>query len=191
MSKGVAAIILAAGESRRLGRPKQLVLWHGETLLDRAVRVAREADCSPVVVVLGASFDEVRAGCRLEGALVVVNESWREGMASSVRAGIAALEPFASNLRGALLLVCDQPAVTAEHLKALAADPTAICASSYAGRNGVPAFFPPSSFAALAELHGDAGARSLLQAAQAIELPGGEVDIDTAEDLAKLGAESL
>lgn len=185
----IAAIILAAGASTRLGHPKQLATLNGETLLDRAVRIAREAGSSPIVVVLGAEAARIRAVCPLHRAHIVLNDRWREGMASSIRAGIAALiklaQPQPPNaLAGALLLTCDQPAVTPDHLRALAASGD-LTASAYAGRRGVPAYFPAPSFAALTQLIGDSGARDLLLAARAIPLPLGEFDIDTPESLAE------
>jgi len=173
-----AAIILAAGASKRLGQPKQLVVLGGETLMERAVRIAREAGCAPVIVVLGATAAQIRECCNLAGAMVAVNESWDEGMASSVRVGVS----WAAEASDAILMTCDQPAVTAEHLRKLM-DTGELTASAYAGRRGVPAYFPAESFAELQELTGDAGARELLRAAASIELPLGELDVDTPEEL--------
>lgn len=174
----IAAIVLAAGASTRLGRPKQLVVLGGETLLERAVRTARKAACQPVVVVLGAEADQIRERCNLSGAAVVVNEAPGEGMSSSIRVGVGALPP----VDGVVLMTCDQPAVTAEHLRALMAVGD-VAASAYAGRCGVPAYFPAKAFAALMELWGDAGARGLLREAATVDLDGGELDVDTAADL--------
>ena len=174
----VAAMVLAAGASTRLGEPKQLVMLGGETLLERAVRVAREAGCLPVVVVLGASARLIQAGCELGDAVVVVNEDWTEGMGSSVRAGARAL----TDVDGCVVLTCDMPAVTAAHLRELMTSGE-VTASAYVGRRGVPAYFPAGSFASLMELHGDAGARELLRSARSVELIGGELDVDTMTDL--------
>ena len=177
----VAAVILAAGASRRLGEPKQLVRVHGETLLERTVRVAAEAGCSPILVVLGASSEAILAHTSLTPAEVLLNPEWDEGMASSIRAGIRALPP---KTQAALLLTCDQPTVTAVHLQRLASSAaTEPVASRYAGRHGVPAYFPANTFAELLRLSGDAGARLLLSTARAIDLPGGEIDVDTPESL--------
>ena len=179
--ENVAGVILAAGASRRLGEPKQLVRLHGETLLERSVRVAVEAGCSPVLVVLGASSEAILAQSTLAPAHVVLNPEWQEGMASSIRAGIQALP---RTMQAVLLLTCDQPAVTSEHLRRLAAEASAEpVASAYAGRNGVPAYFPAAIFKELVQLSGDQGARRLLAGARALDLPGGEVDVDTPESL--------
>jgi molybdenum cofactor cytidylyltransferase len=174
----VAGVILAAGASTRLGQPKQLVRVAGERLLERAVRVAVEAGCDPVLVVLGASAEVIANECEFGRALIVWNEAWTEGMASSIRAGIAALR---HEVHGAILMTCDQPAVTAEHLRQLAGGDR--MASQYAGRRGVPAYFPASDFKELLLLTGDAGARTLLANASTIELPGGHLDVDTEESL--------
>jgi molybdenum cofactor cytidylyltransferase len=180
----VAAVVLAAGASTRLGELKQLVVLGEETLLERAVRVAREAGCSPVVVVLGAEFAQVLGNSLLGEAVPVINDRWTEGMASSIRLGVRTLGFVAKAAAGVVLMTCDMPAVTAVHLRALmgSGERTASC---YAGRSGVPAYFPASGFDALMELQGDAGARALLRTARSVELAGGELDVDTAEDLAR------
>ena len=178
-----AAVVLAAGASTRLGEPKQLVEIGGETLLERAVRTAREAGCAPVVVVLGASFAEVLAYSKLGDAIPVINDEWQEGMATSIVRGVRALGIVAKGTDGVVLMTCDQPAVTAEHLRALVAA-GGVTASAYAGRRGVPAYLPAASFAGLMKLRGDAGARELLRDAPAVELVGGELDVDTAADRA-------
>jgi CTP:molybdopterin cytidylyltransferase MocA len=149
----VAAVVLAAGASRRLGVLKQLVRLDGETLVERALHVCREAECDPVVVVLGASADVVRKECS-----------------------------FDDDMDGCIVMTCDMPAVTAQHLRELVREGE-VTASSYAKRRGVPAYFPRAMFAQLRKLTGDAGARDLLKQAQAVELEGGELDIDTAADL--------
>jgi CTP:molybdopterin cytidylyltransferase MocA len=179
-----AAVVLAAGASVRLGEPKQVVQLAGEKLLERAVRTAREAGCSPVVVVLGADAELIAAQCDLSDAVVAINDVWSEGMASSIRLGMRTLGAAAKDADGVVLMTCDQPAVTAEHLRTLmkAGETTA---SAYAGRRGVPAYLPSTAFAQLMELRGDAGARDLLRGTEAVELADGELDIDTVEDLAE------
>ena len=178
----VAAIILAAGASTRLGEPKQLVLLGGERLLERAVHVAQQAGCDPVVVVVGAHAERIVAQCCLDSTRTVVNPDWREGMASSIRCGLGQLD---ASPDAAILMTCDQPAVTADHLRALMqAGIDAPVASHYAGRRGVPACFPAANFVELSLLAGDEGARRLLRSALTIELVGGELDIDTPQTLA-------
>lgn len=182
--------MLAAGASSRLGQPKQLVRYRNEQLLERAVRVAHEAGADPVFVVLGASYDVMLES--LEGNAhnprILINKAWASGMASSLRLGAAAAER--AGLDDLLVLTCDQPAVTPEHLRRLVSVSKRehVVASYYGSRRGIPVLFPDFSFHALQELHGDAGARELLQddAVLTVSLPGGEFDLDTPEDLLAL-----
>src|SRR3974390_2378444 len=111
----VAAIIVAAGSSRRLGQPKQLLIVDGEPMLQRAIRIAREAGASPVFVVLGANRGAIGNTVDFSSAVIVVNHEWNEGIASSIRAGVDAVEAKA-DAQGVLLMSCDQPRVTKEHL---------------------------------------------------------------------------
>jgi CTP:molybdopterin cytidylyltransferase MocA len=182
----IAAIILAAGASRRLARPKQLVEYRGETLIARAVRIAVEAGLEPVIVVLGAERVAVRTAVRDEGVVFVENDAWAEGIASSMRAGLKALGP---DVAGALMMPCDQPRLSADHLSRMVGSfrDGAIVASTYAGVRGVPAVFARDSWSELMKLSGDVGARRLLMnpAWTVVEVvfEGGEVDIDAPEDL--------
>jgi len=189
MPMPVAAIVLAAGASRRLGQPKQLLRLDGETLLPRVLRLAGEAGATPLFAVLGAHREIVAASIRNCGAQVVFNPQWEQGIASSICAGLGALDAGAA---GALLLGCDQTRLTASHLRAMmeafAAQPApSIVASRYAGVLGIPALFPRSAFPELLALRGDKGARALLLQPSCpllpIEFPGGEIDIDLPADL--------
>jgi CTP:molybdopterin cytidylyltransferase MocA len=191
----VAAIILAAGPSSRLGRPKQLVGFGGESLLERALRLAKEAQASPVLVVLGANFAPICASIPFDRAIPVFNEKWQQGMSTSIHAGLSEADVRAPESSGALVMPCDQPRLSSEHLRALlqafaAQAKATIIASAYAGIHGIPAVFPRSVFPKLHALHGDKGARALLAKppCSLIALPfeGGEVDIDLPSDLAHL-----
>lgn len=175
----IAAVVLAAGASSRFGSPKQLAKLHGESLLERAMRLAREAGCAPVVVVLGAGAQPILAACELGDARVVLNEDWTEGMAASMRAGLRVLE----KVDGCVVMTCDMPAVTAAHLRRLIGDGSEVAGSGYSEKQGIPAYFPSASFEALMALRGEVGARELLRSARCEELSRGELDIDTAEDL--------
>jgi molybdenum cofactor cytidylyltransferase len=186
-----AAVILAAGASTRLGQAKQLIELSGESLLRRTARVALEAGCAPVVVVVGYEADRMRTELAGLGVEAVVNPEWQEGMGTSLRCGVSAL-PTA--LTDVLLLVCDQPRLTAEHLRALlgkhVAGRVAITASQYAGRAGVPAVFAAAVVPELLQCEGDRGAREVIRRdparVQAVEWPDGAVDVDRPEDLGNL-----
>lgn len=170
-------MILAAGSSTRLGQPKQDARLGKETLLERTVRIAHSAALTPVFVV--AARDHA---CSLDGRTIVLqNQAANEGMASSVRTGVAAA--ILAEVDGVVILACDQPAVTEEHLRQLASSRDETLASAYAGRKGIPAYFPRSAFSDLMKLSGDRGARDLLRDARSIPLKEGELDIDTPEDL--------
>lgn len=186
-----AAVILAAGASRRLGHPKQLVPVAGETLLHRTARLALAAGCSPVHVVLGFEADSMRSALADLPASILVNHAWPEGMGSSLRSGIAALA--GETVAGVLLLVCDQPRLTLDHLQRLLerhAAQAGIAASVYAGRPGVPAVFGPEFFPELLAVAADQGARDLLRrhaaVIQGIAWPQGELDLDLPKDLERL-----
>jgi CTP:molybdopterin cytidylyltransferase MocA len=181
----VAAVVLAAGFSQRLERPKQTVVIDGEMLVERAVRVAMEAGLSPVIVVVSSGNDF--AGRLTErGCVVAVNDEAAEGMAASIRCGVAMARRLDAS--GVVVMACDQPGVRAEHLRALMAEPERVTGSRYAGRTGVPAYFPANSFEALMQLRGDAGARELLREAAFVADEALALDIDTEADLERLGS---
>lgn len=180
----IAGVVLAAGASRRLGVAKQGVRLDsskGESLLERAVRVALEAGLEPVLVVVSDGLKLEDCLDRVDGFRVLINEGAGEGMASSIRVGVGAVE----GADGVVVMACDQPAVTGEHLRELMLGGEEVVASEYAGRRGVPAYFPARVFGELMELRGDMGARDLLRGARCVELAGGELDVDTGEDLAR------
>lgn len=191
----VAAIIVAAGSSSRLGRPKQLLVIDGEPMLQRVIRCADEAGASPVFVVLGAYRELIQSAIEFGRASIVVNENLQEGMASSFREGGAAMIAQAPEIAGVLLMVCDQPRITAEHLRHMidifVGQPApSMIASVYAGTRGTPAILPMQAIPDLLVLRGDKGARTLLanSAWPVVEVPfaGGEIDLDLPQDLDRL-----
>ena len=184
-------MILAAGSSSRMGAPKQAIQVHGMSLLRRAVIAALEGGCSPVVVVTGAHAETSR--CELNGLEVeeVFNPDWEIGMGSSIRAGISALERAAPDIKGAVILVCDQPAVTVDHVSRLVQAQleagAQVVASQYCGTYGVPAVFGRELFRELSLLQGASGAKHVIRKYEAeaefIDFPDGEIDLDTYEDV--------
>jgi len=184
---GVAAVILAAGGSRRFGSPKALHRYGGTTLVRRAVETAEAAGCRPVLVVAGALERQISEELRGTGAVVVGNPDWEEGMASSIRTGIARLRETAPGHEAAIVVLADQPRVDEAILRALVErlerGPEPATACRYEGVLGPPAIFSKSVFPLLEELAGDAGARSLLRTGEipvaAIDFPDGAFDIDS------------
>lgn len=173
------AIVLAAGSSRRLGRPKQLLTIDGETLVARAARIAREAVGEVLIVI--PSWSE---GPGWPDVQTLVNHHPEEGVASSIRLGVSACDG------DVLLVLCDQPRITAAHLRALAEAGAPIAGTAYAGIVGVPAFFARTYRDELLALRGDAGARRIIEAHRdvvtAIPFEDAAIDIDTEKDAGNL-----
>ncbi|MEA2563427.1 MAG: xanthine dehydrogenase accessory factor [Acidobacteriota bacterium] len=192
----VGAVILAAGSSSRMGSPKQILQFQGKSLLRHAALAALGAGCSPVIVVTGAYAELSRR--ELEGLDVreMLNPHWETGMASSIGAGLEGLLGADPDAAAAVLMLCDQPHITAGVISGLAAAHRVtgkpVIASTYGGSFGVPALFGRSLFAELARLEGGAGAKQVIKryASEAHFLPfrGGEVDVDTRDDFARLPA---
>jgi molybdenum cofactor cytidylyltransferase len=194
----VCGLVLGAGGSSRLGRPKQLLPYGTGTLLGHTVSVARECGLAQVVVALGGAAGDVCAAVDLTGTEVVVNDAYGSGCSSSIAAAIGALDPGCDVL---VLLLGDQPGVTPETVSALLAGrgdaPFAVC--RYDDGRGHPITFARETFSALAALHGDRGVWRLLEHAgdDVREVPiAGPVplDVDTQDDyetvlaLARAGA---
>ncbi|MGK2934899.1 MAG: nucleotidyltransferase family protein [Gemmatimonadaceae bacterium] len=189
----VAAVVLAAGGSARMGHPKQLILHDGKPLVVRAAEAALAAGAAPVVVVLGARADEIRpALSHLSGVTTVRNSGWENGLASSLTTGLqAALRD--TNWDGVLAMLADQPLVDASMLRRIIAEFEAgarIVASGHDGTPGVPALFGREQVPDLLSLTGDAGAgpwlRSRLQEVKVVPLGGALLDLDTPADVTRL-----
>jgi molybdenum cofactor cytidylyltransferase len=186
-----AAIILAAGGSSRFGSPKQLARWGEQTFIERVIDLALASPARPVVVVLGAQAERVRAAIGDRPVTVVINENWAAGQSTSMQAGLAALPATVSS---ALFLLVDLPAVQPETLGAVISRYRQTLAPvvwpEYEGRQGNPVLFDRALFAALAQVQGDTGGKPLLKAYQtqaqrvAVVDPGILQDFDRPEDLA-------
>lgn len=182
------ALVLAAGASTRLGRPKQLVEIDGEPLLRRVTRLALATQPIDALVVLSRGADGFEATLAGLGARTIRIDDAREGMSASLRAGVAALD---ARCEGALVLLTDQLALGEAHLARVCAAwrdaPARAVACAYAGVIGTPALLPRGWFDAIATLRGDVGARALLrersEETRAIEAPELARDIDTPADL--------
>ena len=179
-----ALLVLAAGASRRLGEPKQLLRVDGESLVHRALRFGLATDPAQALLVLGAGAGEVRAEVADLPVTPLVCDHWQAGLGASLAAGVKAL---GKDIAGALVVLCDQPALDGAHLQALVAawrkDPAQAAASAYAGVLGVPALLPRAWFEELASGRDDRGARELLrrhaQQVSAVPAPDLAHDLDT------------
>lgn len=185
------AVLLAAGGSRRLGRPKQLLTRGGETLVHRAARLALATAPRRLLVVVGAGSGEVVAALHGIDCELVLNDDWSRGLASSVTAAGDALHGDEGPV---LMLGCDQPALSALHLRmlleGLQASPKKRCAAAvlHHGRAGIPAVVPGAWLSRLPADAGDRGLGERLRAVPAaalfvLEAPELVFDIDTAEDV--------
>jgi molybdenum cofactor cytidylyltransferase len=186
----IALVILAAGASRRMGVPKQLLRYRGRTLLRHAVEAALGSTCRPVVSVFGANAEAIQPEVEGLGVQVVHNPRWAEGLGSSIRAGIEALVSAADPPEAVVLSLCDQPLVCSDDIEALVtayrSTKRPIVASQYAGTLGVPALFAQPVLAELLSLAGDAGAKQVIQrnlpSVWQVPCPNAAFDFDTLED---------
>ena len=187
----VYAIILAAGSSSRMNRPKQLLKWRNRPLLEHTILTAGSILNERVIVVLGANAQLIQSVINLDAVTTCINPDWQDGLSSSIRVGIQALPASAA---ATLILLSDQPLITAAHLQNLLAGrqkaPARIIASLYHQSVGVPALFPAEFFTQLSSLRGDRGAKSLLMKFEksllTIPLPEAELDIDNEDDFDRL-----
>ncbi|HEV7378754.1 MAG TPA: nucleotidyltransferase family protein [Dyadobacter sp.] len=186
-------LILAAGNSSRLGEPKQLLPYKGKTLIANVVDSGITANLQPVIVVTGAYSESISPEIAHSSVIVIHNERWQDGMSSSIRAGISAAQKIPS-LQGIILAVSDQPFVQSDLFLALIETAKStrkgIVASFYDGTMGTPVLFDGQYFDALMNLKGAEGAKKLIKkfaedvASTSFELGG--IDIDTQEDYRKL-----
>lgn len=187
----IACALLAAGASTRLGRPKQLLMREGTPLIVHVLSQLRAADCRRCAVILGSQAELMRPVLAAESCELLYNADWTEGIAASIR--LAAEWAERAQAAALLLAVCDQPRLTAQHVRELcvahAAEGCAI-ASTYAGIRGTPAIFPAAWYPRLSALRGDRGAGGLLRgdpSVQVIDWPDGAIDIDVEAESAASG----
>jgi molybdenum cofactor cytidylyltransferase len=185
----IGVIILAAGGSSRMGTPKQLLLYRGESLIRHAAQVALGSVCDRVVVVIGSRADEMRNELADMPLEVIENPNWQVGMSSSIRAGLQALKST-NDLNEVVIMLCDQPFVNAEVLNDLVTTQRqtgeSIVASLYGTTRGVPALFSRNFFDELMSLAADEGARRTIAShpndVATVIFPQGAIDIDTPRD---------
>jgi molybdenum cofactor cytidylyltransferase len=196
----IGLVILAAGASKRMGKPKQLLTFCGKTLLRNSALVALESLAGKSLVILGANSEQILPDIQYfttnEKLLKIVeNPAWEEGMASSIRLGIEVLAQSKSRLEAVIFMLCDQPFVSTELINELITTfrrtQSWVVACTYqTGITGVPALFSKEIFPALLALKGDMGARKIIHQfadnMTTIPFPKGDIDIDTPEAYAAL-----
>ena len=183
-------IILAAGSSSRLGRPKQLLDYKGKTLLQTVINEALETSCRPVITVLGANTKEIASQHQHDQISFVINESWENGMASSIVAGLSAIIRNNSEIESIIIAVADQAFIKMSNFNNLIEKQKEtgknIIASTYAKTIGTPVLFKKDYFEALLSLTGAEGAKKILkqypQDVETVVFEHGEIDIDTETD---------
>ncbi len=192
MSNELYAIILAAGESSRFGSAKQLAIWQNDYLINYTINLANSIFDKKVIMVLGANAEMIKKTAKLQSVNVLINNDWQKGMSSSIKMGVLNLPKSA---KGVMIFLGDQPLLKATSIKKLMTlyqqNPDNIIASEYENEHGntcgVPAIFPTSNYAELANLQGDIGARNLLKKHQSklltVSVPEAMIDIDTQKDL--------
>jgi molybdenum cofactor cytidylyltransferase len=187
-------IILAAGSSSRMGQAKQQLVYQEKTLLQLAIQAAIGVNDAKVLVVLGADHQTLMADVDSKLVSIVVNPDWEQGMASSIKAGMAALQELYPQIESALIMLCDQPFVDAALLQQLVnasvQNPDLIVASAYQNTVGVPVLLGKHWFDKLLTLQGQEGAKQLLMLHPdnviAVPFEKGGIDIDTPQDYKSL-----
>lgn len=185
------ALILAAGSSSRMKQSKQLLKIDGESLLRKAITVAAKSGVSKMVVVLGANEAKHREEIAGLDPAIITNPEWQNGMGSSLKCGVRFITKEFPNTEVAIVLVCDQPLLTSDHLKNLIehwqTSKRPIVASRYAGSPGVPVLFDRSFFKEILSLGDEHGAKKLvaqhLGQTILVDFPEGAIDLDTPDDL--------
>lgn len=185
-----AVLMIAAGESKRMGSPKQLLVVEGETLINRMIHIVKKAVNFPTYVILGAFAETIQAQFPNLEINIVNNTHWQEGMASSIRVGLNTAKAQNPALDGVMVVVCDQPYITESTITALLQlqkeKDTPMAAAYYDDVMGTPALFHSSIFNELLSLKGDMGAKRIIQSrpeeVAKLHFEKGLLDIDTKED---------
>lgn len=186
----IAIMILAAGESSRMGEPKQLLPWKDGTLLSNAIKTAKASLANDVFVILGANSKEIRATILEDNIVVLDNPNWKNGLGSSISRGIKYLIESSTSYKGVLIMLCDQPFITSAYLnqtiESFNESEEQIIATDYGNQPGVPAIFHTTYFQELIKLNDDYGAKNILEHycedLILIDPKGNELDLDTQED---------
>jgi len=186
----IGIIVLAAGSSSRMGKPKQLLDIRGVPLLVKTIQAALQSKAGSVTIVLGsndAMHREVISNLNID---IVENTTWQQGMGNSLKAGLNHLLSKNPMLNAVIIMVCDQPSITADHLNDLidtyVSNKRSIVASYYSNAPGVPALIDKKIFRELLSIHDSHGAKKIIlqhpDETDLINFPSGAIDLDTPED---------
>ncbi|WP_028526879.1 nucleotidyltransferase family protein [Runella limosa] len=186
----IGIIILAAGESKRMGSPKQLLQIEGKSLIHRTAEIALATDCYPVVMVIGANKPQIAPEIVDLPLTIIDNPMWHEGMSSSVKIGLAGVYMTYKEVEAVIILVCDQPYLSVSLLERMVEIYTTkkprLIACRYGEELGVPALFDRTLFEELLDLKGDKGAKPVLMKhldeAHILQFEAGSIDLDTPDE---------
>lgn len=195
----IAILILAAGSSKRMGSPKQLLPWGGTTLLGHSIAQAEKSDAGSVFIIIGANAEKIKETTQRTSATMLTNNEWRSGLGSSIVYGVQHLLMSTTNIDGILIMLADQPQVDTAYLNGLIelfhSEQKQIIASSYKDELGVPAIFDKTYFDELSVLQGDNGAKSVIHKnvtyVTSFSPNKSIVDIDTKKTYTQLYKESF
>lgn len=182
-------LILAAGASSRMGQPKQLLPYQDEPLIRHLVKMSLQTH-QRVLVVIGALHEKIAESLKDLPVQTVVNSAWKNGLSASLQCGVKQALVQDPQIQGVLVVLGDQPLITATHLKNLIkqgnSEEGTLVATDYGDMLGVPAYIGKRYFPDIMQLSGDAGARSIMgqypQALRKVLFPGAKIDLDTRED---------
>lgn len=185
----LAIIILAAGQSKRLGRAKQLVNFNDSNLLQHTINQCSVIKSSVKLLVLGHQRSEIEASIKAGSFEIVDNQDYKNGLSSSIQAGIRVIERNYQQISTVMFVVCDQPFLTSDHLQQLISSHSSpiITASGYANTFGVPMIVPERYWPLIRRLTADQGIKSIItEEVNLVLFPKGEIDIDTEQQITEL-----
>jgi len=189
-TEDIVAVILAAGESKRMGTPKQLLPWQNTTMLGHTLKVAKSVFDDEVFVVLGANYDSIRISEGVNDSNLIFNPNYKKGQGSSLSAGMACIARQKKSYGGVLLMLCDQPLITVDYIiqlkKTFLKSNKGIVATKYEKNAGVPALFNHKYFNEMKNVESDTGAKKIIAEnindTLLLDAQGKELDIDTKDE---------
>ena len=191
----IAIVVLAAGASKRMGSPKQLLKWGDGTLIGNAIETVSKLASNELIVVLGAHYELIKNVIQTSPVTILNNENWEKGLGSTIAFAVEYLQNSKSNVDGVLITLCDQPLITADFLNLFISKfqsgKNQILATSYGnGKQGVPVLFDKVYFNDLEKLNSDEGAKEILKKysshMEALTPPMDNKDLDTSEEYTAL-----